>query len=274
MKVEVFKKEVIPAILAAFISLFAYKFVGKMTTNLFTNDFVRLLVNQIAFSIFALIATIVLKKMKIFNVNWSLLKQGWTSALFLIIYLGVIAGFTIFAKTPIVVKPWEVLCFLLQMFLIGFSEEVLFRGLIQNAFHSFFKEDTRLHVFLAILCTGLVFGFAHIFNGLDPKVGFGASLKQGFGTIFMGMYFSTIYYRTGKNLWFLMILHAVYDLVVSVMSGRLSGSNMEDVLALAQSIDIRTLLVQGAIFLFIIVILIRSKKMDTLLKKDTEVIEG
>lgn len=269
MKQTIFKKEVLPAIIATILSLAVFKICGLIVDNIIDNDFVVGLINQIIFAIATLVSVHVLKKTKIFQFDIKDLKAGWPSALLLIVFISFIAYMCVEEGIQITVPIWEVLVFITQMLLVGFCEEVLYRGLIQNAWHAFFKEDTRLHVFLAILCTGITFGLSHLTNGFDPAIGFAAAFNQALATSFMGMYFGVIYFRTGKNIWFLIILHALYDFVLSITNGRLSGVNMEDLLASAQTIKLSSIFIQGAVIMFAIALALYSKRTDALLKKDS-----
>ena len=273
MKQTIFKKEVLPAIIATLLSLLIFKICGRITEQVITNGFIAGFINQVIFTIATLVSVYVLKKNQVFQFDFNDFKAGWTSALLLIVYILFLAYVCMMADQPITVRVWEALLFITQMFLVGFCEEVLFRGLIQNAWHKFFKEDTRLHIFFALLFTGITFGMAHMTNGFDPKIGFAAAFNQAIATSFMGMYFGIIYFRTGKNIWFLIILHGLYDLVLSIMNGRLSGVNMEDLLARAQTIKFSSILTQAAVLLLAVAIALFSKRTDALLKKDgTEII--
>ena len=268
MKQQVIKKEIIPAILATAICLTIYKVMGRFIEAHITNSFYTGFLNQLVFAFCTIVAVIVLRKSKIFRTNKKAFRQGWFSASLLLAYIALIAFIDIDALKNVSVSGVEVCLFLVQMFLVGVCEEVLFRGLIQNAFHAYFKEDTRLHVFYAIFCTGIMFGLTHLLNGLDPTVGFAAATNQAIGTIPMGMYFGTIYYRTGKNIWYVIILHGLYDLVISIMSGRLSGVTMESLLSEAQTIDYRVLIGQGVVILLFVFLGLRSKRMNSLLVKE------
>ncbi|MBO4265244.1 MAG: CPBP family intramembrane metalloprotease, partial [Clostridia bacterium] len=79
------------------------------------------------------------------------------------IYL-LITGLAGLLASGLKVNPAQVLLLAGQCILVGFCEETLFRGIIQREFHDYFGEDSFKHVFLAILCAGIVFGLAHMIN--------------------------------------------------------------------------------------------------------------
>ena len=147
--------------------------------------------------------------------------------------------------------------------LIGFCEETLFRGLIQRQLHSIFKEDSFKHVFLAITCTGVIFGLTHMIN-LTRGTAFLSVAFQAIINIFSGIYYCTVFYRVGKNLWFMVILHGVYDLIGLINQGRLNGTALGDVIA-PQQITGKSfgfgVLVLGGLYLLASIFVLRPKKL-------------
>lgn len=111
----------------------------------------------------------------------------------------------------------HILIFIIDMLLLGFTEEVVFRGIIQNKMYECFDMKTKKGIYLAIICSGLIFGSCHILN-VFSGISFPAALKQTIGVCGMGMYFSAIYYRC-KNIYALIFLHAFNDFASLAKSG-------------------------------------------------------
>ena len=84
-------------------------------------------------------------KTEVFRLNLNGVKMGWTAGIPSI-------GLALFLFLPGLIRgiedtatPADTVMFVLYMLLIGFSEETLFRGLLKNAFHRFFGEDSKVH---------------------------------------------------------------------------------------------------------------------------------
>ena len=87
---------------------------------------------------------------------------------------------------------------------------------------------------------------------------------QAMVNIFIGIYYCAIFYRVGKNLWFMIFLHGIYDLIGLINQGRLNGAALSDVIA-PQQLTGRSfglgLLVLGGIYLLITIFVLRPKKL-------------
>ncbi len=86
--------------------------------------------------------------------------------------------------------------------LVGFGEEILYRGYIQSRLNQVFA---RPHQFYGVswgwgvIITSLIFGFSHVLNGLDPVAGtFNPQWGWGLWTTFSGLVFSYIREKTGS----------------------------------------------------------------------------
>ena len=264
------KKAVILAITAAIISVLLYHLAGKVISRFVSDDFLSAFLAEAVFAVLALVSVIQLKQTDLFHSDRALLKKGWKSAgmFFLAIaFYGLIA----LGRLPeATVTSIQLILFFGQVILIGFAEEVLYRGLIQRAFHQLFGEDSYAHVILAIVCTGAVFGISHLVN-MDRGNPALAAVMQACANIFIGMYICSIFYRTSKNIWYVIILHSVYDCVALIADRRLSGVSLSDALNPAgTSISVQStltiVLIWGGIFLLATLIVLRPKKIKPLLE--------
>lgn len=109
-------------------------------------------------------------------------------------------------------SPIETLFFILSMVLVGFLEEIIFRGFL-------FKALCKDNVKTAIIVSSLTFGIGHIVNLFN---GSGAELipnlcQIGYA-IPIGFLFVTLFYR-GKSLWPCIITHSVLN-SLSVFSNK------------------------------------------------------
>lgn len=84
----------------------------------------------------------------------------------------------------------------------GFSEELIFRGFL---FYQYEKHigNTLVHKIIMVVSTSLIFGIPHFYLG-------GLGVIQ---SILVGSIYGIMYLINKKNLWMVMIAHAVFDLV-------------------------------------------------------------
>jgi len=99
---------------------------------------------------------------------------------------------------------------LLNTFLVGVSEEVMFRGVLFRAL----LENMR--IWPAIILTSLLFGAVHTLNGFNTG-DWGAALLQSMAAAMSGMLFVAIVIRTG-SIWPAIIFHWLWDGMLFMMS--------------------------------------------------------
>lgn len=123
---------------------------------------------------------------------------------------------------------------------IGFAEEFLCRGWLQNEFIERFG-DTKVGVIKSIVCASIVFGSMHLVNVLTTSQGLIFTILQVINAISLGFYLGVIYYKT-KNIWSVIFLHAFYDFAlflgeVNMVKDCTTGTLSSDVV-LANTISI------------------------------------
>jgi len=84
----------------------------------------------------------------------------------------------------------------------GFFEEWFFRGYMYNRIQSVIHNPIIFKC-TAIVITSIVFAFAHTYQGI------GGIVDTGLFAVVMGL----LYFALGKNVWYLMIIHGMYDTV-------------------------------------------------------------
>lgn len=196
------------------------------------------------------------------------LKCGWTAGIPELLFT-LLPMFALLAnRRDITAGPDGILFFVLEMICVGINEETLFRGLLQNAFHEFFGEDTRAHVTHAVVCAGLCFGAIHLTNALKPGISPGAAAIQALNACGAGIFFGAVYFRTGKNLWYNVLIHALHDVVAFIAQGALSGVDSSAVISQAsQKNSVPGVVVQAAAYTAVGLFLLRRKKVEPLLEK-------
>lgn len=116
--------------------------------------------------------------------------------LLLLISVNYLSGINIVYSTK------EILSYILSMFLIGFLEEIIFRGFL-------FKMMAKDNIKTAIIVTSITFGIGHIlnlFNGAELI----PTLIQITYAIFTGYLFVTIFHKS-NSLWPCIITHSLVN---------------------------------------------------------------
>lgn len=121
-----------------------------------------------------------------------------------------------------------IILFLMEYIFVGITEELAFRGIVQNKIYECFDMKTRKGVYLAVIVSGIIFGSVHITNCLSG-VSFRAALMQAIAVSGMGVYFSAIYYRS-NNIYTLIFLHALNDIQSMASSGIWGIGNIDTVI--------------------------------------------
>lgn len=156
-----------------------------------------ILLQQLFMSAVLLVFIVVFRYQKIFTYRKTSFLEG--------LYIG---GFLFFYTIVIILLRGRIsgfgsLYFTIRMFLIGFTEEILFRGIICD---TLLDEDNLLNT--SILASA-IFGVAH-FNNIFAGGNIESVIFQVLGAFAVGFYFTAIYYRT-HNIWVVIILHTLND---------------------------------------------------------------
>ena len=256
---------------AVAVSVLLYHAAGKGIDRLIADDYLSSFLAELVFALLVMATVLWLRQTALFQSDAALLKKGWLSGGLIIasILFFFVLGLLNLPESTATLPQW--LLMLGQVVLIGFCEEVLFRGLIQRALHRLMGEDSFAHVFLAILCGGLLFGGAHLIN-MDRGNPALAAVLQACVNAFMGMYYGAVYFRTGKNIWYNAALHGLYDFAAMLANGRASGATLDSILNFGhgvltgKSVLVGTLL-WGGLYLLPTLFILRPQKLRPLLSK-------
>lgn len=96
--------------------------------------------------------------------------------------------------------------FLIQCLLVGFVEEVVFRGIFQKLI---FLEMKKCHLVWQVLTSAAAFGLWHFVN-LFFGASFGSTLLQVGYSFLLGAMLSVLMYKT-NNIWWCILVHALFD---------------------------------------------------------------
>lgn len=154
------------------------------------------------------------------------------------------------------VPAWDIFIFILTMLGIGFTEELVFRGIVTNILKEKFSIKSDKGIYLVIVIQGVLFGACHITNALSG-VGLESAFVQAVMASFLGMILGAIYLRT-NSLWFVMLLHAWNDF------GGLAATGFFGVSTIADNISSYTWrnLAGLPVYLIVLLVLLRVSKRE------------
>lgn len=167
---------------------------------------------------FILIGILTVAVLKLFHVTYrfGFSASGLREGLKKYAIPGIVAGVLSFAAFFIGLFPfdyrptiWKILIEGVLYYIgVGIIEEFYVRGLFLNIVEEFAKsKDNKTEI--AIIVSSVVFGLGHIPGIIG--MGIGVMLFKVISTIGMGLYFGTIYKKTG-NLWVPIIMHSFIDI--------------------------------------------------------------
>lgn len=151
------------------------------------------------------------------------------------------------------------LTFVITMFLVGWNEEVLVRGIILNLFLDRFGNSKK-GIFTSIILSSLIFGCAHLPNVISG-VPLTSVVIQTIQATLIGVMFAAIYLRTG-NLWITIIIHAVTDFAGLFGSGMFGNGTMVDGIG---TLTILNLVVTVPLFLVPCIVLLRKAGIEQII---------
>ena len=114
-----------------------------------------------------------------------------------------------------------VILIIIQMLLVGFVEEVLFRAV----FLYFLAENTKKY----ILFSSFVFGMLHMASGINPDSSQCLVILQIVNALLLGVVFSLLYLKT-NSIYTTILFHAVFNILASVS---LDNSPTKNILAVS-----------------------------------------
>lgn len=176
---------------------------------------------NVLYLVFALIIMLLSKYIR--KENWS--EYGFRSVkqkqLFIAVAIGIIFGFADnFLIEPLITKlvgaepdlsSYEGvkrnIAGLIGMLALGWLvgglfEEFFFRGYLFNRINSLFINPV-LQKSISILLVSVVFAFAHNYQGIGGII----------GTFWFSIVMSLLYFYFGRNVWYLILIHGLYDTV-------------------------------------------------------------
>lgn len=151
-------------------------------------------------------------------------------------------------RTVMIEPAYNVYLFLIESLSVGFFEEIIFRVLILVLLLEQLKDKAH-GILKAIIISSLLFGVIHIINFFDGAA-FGATMMQIGYSFLVGLLLAVLYIKT-KNIWVIMILHALYNFFGQVMFQVGTVSNRYDTITVVATVIIGALCAVYGAYLYI-----------------------
>lgn len=193
--------ELITQVIGAFIS-------SNLRNALLYGKYSRYLIGEAGVLIIALLWLMIKKKWDIFRNQRIKFNESIKLGLPLLILTFFMVGVNSSSLFADDFKLVNLVSLIIYTALIGFFEEIFFRGIIESELLNNYS-DTKKHAVISILISAFIFGIVHITNvfyGQDILTT-GTQVVQ---TIAIGVLFGSIYY-VSKNIWAVIFLHGFYD---------------------------------------------------------------
>ncbi len=113
---------------------------------------------------------------------------------------------------------------LMSCLMAGLSEEIIFREIAISHMTKYFRSEKMIPIIAAV--SGLLFGLTHFLNA----VGGGTLLGRVFQVVLsicFGYFFSAVYLRKG-NIWALIVMHTLYDVIVLSLGNGLTNAGISE----------------------------------------------
>lgn len=161
-----------------------------------------------------------------------------------------------------------IICSSLYFILVAVTEELIYRGVTADILLRTFLfrsslygkdicgQEDRKAIWTATICSGLIFGLAHMSNMSSASVS--GVLVQMLGAFLMGMVLVAVYYRTA-NIYVVIFMHAVNDISAAMPVTILkSDQNVSDVISGYGIMQIVSLIP----YLIVLLVIMRPSKME------------
>ncbi|MFI3209075.1 MAG: CPBP family intramembrane glutamic endopeptidase [Eubacteriales bacterium] len=236
MKIKSFKEKmpILFCVVVAVIVLVEFKIAGQFLSSFIGNFFTEstdyffvLFIGEFVAAIFVLLVAYLCGNLYTLKRQGVGLRRGFAiggypTVLFLLLAALSLAS-EAFMGTEMLSRV-HIMAYLGTMFLVGFVEELIFRGVIAETLIQHFGT-TRGGIWAATAISGVIFGSAHIFNIVEVEL-LGVFVQIAVASV-LGMLLAAIYYRSG-NLWVCILIHAGLDAASLISSGVFAQGTIEE----------------------------------------------
>lgn len=178
------------------------------------DDGLLMILSYAMMAVFLILLVAILKKMHILKFSVAGFKKGLFAGLTLLVLSVIMMIYTFKGAidSELALAPlWSALAMSVAIIVgVGFTEELLFRGLVENILFDIFGRKTRKSVILTVLITGITFGLWHLTNINAEGANWTYVIGQATAVIGLGVAFSAIYARS-RSIWAVALIHGLWD---------------------------------------------------------------
>ena len=259
-------KKLVKSVLSVVLAFFIYKIISIFTNKLPVNEPLHMFIKEVIFCILALVAAKINGRLDTLKFK----TEGFGIGLLICAISAVssiisLVGSLFDGSIEVTVGPFFVVLFVIAIFILAITEELLFRGILINGFLDYFGENKTYNIRKAVIASGIAFGALHFFNIITGS-SFSGALIQAISNIGSGILFGAAYVRARKNIWPGIIVHMIIDVSSFVTSGILANVTMSEVISGFSLVSFVIPVIELAIGLFALrktkLLPLRKKKKD------------
>lgn len=205
------KVALIFVIFEAFTKILGGVIASKLYSSLLNGKYIIYAVSEFVVFVFAIFLLIIRKKWYIFKEKKINFGESIKLCLPILVLSVIIALANATELIGTNVNVNNLISLVIYVVLIGFFEEIFFRGIIENELLEKYSGNKK-EILISIIISGVVFGVVHLTNLLAGQ-DLLTTMMQFVQTTAIGILFGTVYYKT-RNVWAMIFLHSFYDFSV------------------------------------------------------------
>lgn len=207
------------------VSLQLESFLSRYDLLKIESEYLEEIIKNVALIVLAVIVIVKLKLTELGGLSKKLSWNSWYLAL-IPFYLIIIAVTQVKDLDFSLTSSFSLILLLLSTLSIGFSEEFVFRGVLQSLFLKELvkKKGKKSLVFASVLIPAIIFGLLHLLNFRVDNTA--SEVSQLIYAIFIGTAFGAILLRTNKLIP-LAIIHGLIDFVFNLDELSSQTQNLE-----------------------------------------------
>ena len=205
------KVALIFVIFEAFTKILGVVIASKLYSSLLNGKYIIYSVSEFVVFVFAIVLLIIRKKWYIFKEKKINFGESIKLCLPILVLSVIIALANATELIGTNVNVNNLISLVIYVVLIGFFEEIFFRGIIENELLEKYSGNKK-EILISIIISGVVFGVVHLTNLLAGQ-DLLTTMMQFVQTTAIGILFGTVYYKT-RNVWAMIFLHSFYDFSV------------------------------------------------------------
>lgn len=205
------KVALIFVIFEAFTKILGGVIASKLYSSLLNGKYIIYAVSEFVVFVFAIVLLIIRKKWYIFKEKKINFGESIKLCLPILVLSVIIALANATELIGTNVNVNNLMSLVIYVVLIGFFEEIFFRGIIENELLEKYSSNKK-EILISIIISGVVFGAVHLTNLLAGQ-DLLTTMMQFVQTTAIGILFGMVYYKT-RNVWAMIFLHSFYDFSV------------------------------------------------------------